>query len=327
VPLSSIGRTRTSARRPARHVCHELYEDISCKFDTRHVRDVSDKSCVGLTAISFAECDHKSSAIRLSERIVIPLLSQLIPEGIRPGAVLAVEYDAESQWIAVITTIAAKLLKAQGRVAYMVFTRRPEDLKRDLEMLGVNLSLVFKEERLVLYDWYTATLTGGRIGSAGAQASIFEQIGDGLRLRSIKAADLSVQWLKDTKYGPQPEDLAETWPPGALAVSEATSALLRFNEEKDLLEWIETRVIPIEQRAGRVALWGFVRGIHTESFYKRLESLCGGVIDLRVMERGEELKNLFRVRSLKGQPHDTRWHEIEIRFNGEAIMHTKQVHE
>ncbi|MGA2625549.1 MAG: hypothetical protein ABSF63_00620 [Candidatus Bathyarchaeia archaeon] len=64
------------------------------------------------------------------------------------------------------------------------------------------------------------------------------------------------------------------------------------------------------------------RGIHTESFYKQLEGRLDGIIDLRVMERGEEVKDLLRIRSLKGQPHDTRWHEIQIKQNGEATLVT-----
>ena len=76
------------------------------------------------------------------------------------------------------------------------------------------------------------------------------------------------------------------------------------------------------RRAKRITFEGFVRDIHSESFYKRLESDVDGVIDLRVMERDEEAKNVLRIRSLKGQPHDARWHEIEIKRNGEATLVT-----
>jgi hypothetical protein len=31
-------------------------------------------------------------------------------------------------------------------------------------------------------------------------------------------------------------------------------------------------------------------------------------------------KNLLKLRSLKGQPHDNRWHEIQVKPNGEAIL-------
>ena len=89
-----------------------------------------------------------------------------------------------------------------------------------------------------------------------------------------------------------------------------------------MLEWTISRVNPNERRAKRIFLSGVVRDVHTESFYKQLEMDYDGVIDLRVMERGEEVKNLLRVRSLKGQPHDTRWHEIQIKRNGEAALVT-----
>jgi len=70
----------------------------------------------------------------------------------------------------------------------------------------------------------------------------------------------------------------------------------------------------------RIHLEGFVRGLHSESFYKRIEAACDGVVDVRVLEQDGVLKNVLRLRTLKGQPHDTRWHEIEIKPNGEAVL-------
>ncbi len=139
---------------------------------------------------------------------------------------------------------------------------------------------------------------------------------------SLKLSDLSVQYLKDMTQGPESGDAFETWPPGALTVAGSSSQLLRFNEEKPYLEGAISRVNPNCRRAKRILLNGFVRGIHTESFYKRLESDIDGVIDVRVKERDEEAKNLLRIRSLKGQPHDARWHEIQIKQNGEATLVT-----
>jgi KaiC/GvpD/RAD55 family RecA-like ATPase len=133
-------------------------------------------------------------------------------------------------------------------------------------------------------------------------------------------ADLSVEWLKDMKEGFKPEDVSETWPPGALAVWESSSEMLRFNEEDPFLEWVISRAAPNERRAKRIHFTGIVRELHSVAFYKRLESALDAVIELRVMERGDEAKNMLRVRSLKGQPHNARWHEIEIKPNGEAML-------
>ena len=255
-----------------------------------------------------------------SERVNIPLVSELIPQGIKPNTILIVEYDPDSQWFALATTIAARFLLANGRVGYVAFTRSPDDVRRDLSSLGVDVSSVQKEGRLTVDDWYSASLTGGRLESSGGQTSFNEPIEGGMRMRSLKVADLSVQWLRDAKYGPQPFDIVETWPPGSLSVGESFSALLRFNEERELMEWTETRVIPIERKRKGVSLWGLVNGIHSEVYYKRLESALDGVIDVRVTEREGETKDLLRIRSLKGQPHDHSWHEIQIKENGEAAL-------
>lgn len=250
--------------------------------------------------------------------VSIPILTELIPDGIKPGTHFLVEFDPESQWLAIAATIKAGYLRASGRVAYAAQLRSPEAVKENLLALGVDVSAATSERRFTLDDWYSATLTGGRLGGGGSSES--EPIEGGIRILSLRAADLSVQWLKDTEQGFQPWDVAETWPPGALTVFESQSQALRFNEEKPYLEYLITRALPNERRAKRIDLAGILRGVHTESFYKQLESIVDGVIDLRIMERDEEVKNLLRVRSLKGQPHDTHWHEIQIKPNSEAVL-------
>lgn len=74
------------------------------------------------------------------------------------------------------------------------------------------------------------------------------------------------------------------------------------------------------RRDKRIEVEAFVRGLHSESFYKRVEVACDGVIDIRVLEQDEVPKNLLRLRTLKGRPHDNHWHEIEIKPNGEAVL-------
>ena len=143
-----------------------------------------------------------------------------------------------------------------------------------------------------------------------------------MRVRSLKVSDLSVEYLRDMKQGPDSGVVFQKWPPGALSVVESMSPMLRFNEEKPWLEYTISRLNPNVRRAKRVYLMGLVRDIHTESFYKRLESDADGVIDLQVTERDGEAKNLLRIRSLKGQPHDARWHEVQIKRNGEATLPT-----
>ena len=256
-----------------------------------------------------------------SENLVsIPLLAGLIPDGVKPGTLFLVEFDPDSQWLAVAATIAAGYLRAGGRVSYVALLRPPETVRENLVALGVDISAAAEEGRFVVDDYYSATLTGGRLDGGGS--SLFERIEGGMRARSLKVADLSVEYLKDTKRGFEASDVFESWPPGALTIAESQSQVLRFNEEKPYLEWTISRMHPNLRRVKRVFFNGVVRDIHTESLYKRLESDFDGVIELRVMERDQEWKNLFCIRSLKGQPHDARWHEIQIKQNGEATLVT-----
>lgn len=255
------------------------------------------------------------------ERFSIPLLVDLVPGGIKAGTIFEVEYDPSSQWFSVATTIAARYLQAGGRVGYAA-SRRPEDVKHDLASLGVDVPATQKDGRLLVDDWYSATLTGGRLESASAQTGIFEPIEGGIRVRSLKVADLSVEWLKWSKHGFEAYDVAETWPPGALAIGESVSEMLRFNEENAFAEWVLSRTNPNDRRAKRIGLYGLIRGIHSESFYRRMENAADGVIELRVMERGEKIMSFLRITSLKGQPHNSSWHQIEIKPNGEAILAT-----
>jgi KaiC/GvpD/RAD55 family RecA-like ATPase len=257
-----------------------------------------------------------------SKGVNIALLSQSIPGGILPGTMLLVEFDPESQWFSVAVTIAARFCRPDQRVCYLAMERSLEDVKDTFAALGVDVTTAIKNGYLVVEDWYSATLTGGRTSEpAGAQASIFEPIEGGLRVRSLKIADLSLEWLRTSKSGARaPYDIVEFWPEGSLIVAESFSGILRFNEEKAFVEWMESRVNPEERKRRSITIQGLVRGIHSDWLYKRMESASDGIIDLRVMEREEETKNLIRVRSLKGQPHDSRWHEIEIKSNGEAIL-------
>jgi KaiC/GvpD/RAD55 family RecA-like ATPase len=184
--------------------------------------------------------------------------------------------------------------------------------------LGLDLLRAIDERRFLLYDWYSPTLTAGRIEDGGS--AFFEKVGEVSRVRSLKVADLSVEWIRDGKEGLEPGDVIETWPPGSLYVWESLSEFLRFNEEGPFLECMVSRVIPNERRAKRIDLNGIVRDVHTVALYKRLESVHDGVIELRVREVSEEAKSFLRIRSLKGQPHDARWHEIQIKPKGEAVL-------
>ncbi len=233
-----------------------------------------------------------------------------------------VEFDPDSQWLSIASTIASRFLQEKRQVAYFAMARAPIDVEHSLIAQGIDVPEAKNAGRLAIEDWYSASLTGGRLEVTGSQGALFERIDGSLRIRSLKVADLSVEWLKTSKSGPQPAtDIVEFWPPGSLVVTESCSVILRFNEEKPFVEFFESRIIPEERkRRNLVSFQGLTRGLHSDWLYKRMEGASDGVIDLRLIERGDDIKNFIRIRTLRGQPHDSRWHQIQIKSNGEAVL-------
>ncbi len=202
-------------------------------------------------------------------------------------------------------------MQSGSHAAYVAITRPPEDVERELTNLGLDVSKLEESDLLEVEDWYSATLG---LESPGKGETIEQVEGrTAARVRSLKVADLSVSFLKELKRG------SADWPTGSLVVHESQSAILRFNEEKPFLEFFESRAIPHQRKMRRVLLSGVIRGIHSESFYKRMESMSDGIIDVRVMEHEGETKNFLRIRAIRGQSHDAQWHQVRIE-NGEAIL-------
>jgi hypothetical protein len=131
---------------------------------------------VSLTASSFR------TTLPSDNTVSIPILTQLVPDGIKPGTQFVVEYDPESQWLAVAATITAGYLRAGGRVTYNAELRPPESVKENLRALGVDVSAATSERRFHLNGWYSATLTGGRLE------------GGPLRIRSLKGQPHDARW-------------------------------------------------------------------------------------------------------------------------------------
>jgi KaiC/GvpD/RAD55 family RecA-like ATPase len=195
--------------------------------------------------------------------------------------------------------------------------RPREEVRNDMLQIGLDVSVNERIGKLVVNDWYSATLGLEKAGSPKETVETVQtESGSYTLVHSLRISDLSVQWLKDMKESiSQPQ-------PGALIIVESISPVMRFNEEKPYLEWHETRVNPNERRAQRIVLRGLARGTHSELFYRRMEGAADGVIELRVMEREEKIKNMIRARGFRREPHDTGWHEIEIKPNGEVIVTT-----
>lgn len=229
-----------------------------------------------------------------------------------------VEFDPASQWFAVATTIAAKMILGNLHVGYGDFGRPVDDVKRDLSALGIDVPQALRNGTLLVDDAFSVTLFGGR-----REGEIFEPMEGGVRFNSLRATDISGEWAKWVTRGmqqPHAWQILSTWPPGSMYIADSLSVLLRYNDERIFAEFAESRLFAEGRTSKRIDLSGIVRGIHSQQLYGRLEAACEGVIDIQAKELEGQVKNFMRIRNLRGQQHDSSWHEIEIKPNGEAVI-------
>jgi KaiC/GvpD/RAD55 family RecA-like ATPase len=232
---------------------------------------------------------------------------------------ILVEFEPEGQWLAVSRTLTALVLAKGLRVLYGTAAQPRDEVLNSLMNLGVEVELNEKAGRLRIDDYHNSTLSLDRDNPG------FVAVEDRyLRVGSAKIADWSIDQLRGlrnldggihlSKWGPEQQDV--------LSIVDSFSPLLRFNDERTFLEWIETRELPLNRKLGRINFIGISQRIHSEPFYARLEGAVDGLIEVQARELNGEVKNMLRIRNLKGQPHDSRWHEIKVGSSGETSLVT-----
>jgi len=233
----------------------------------------------------------------------LALIEDLLTEPLPAGSNLLVVYDATSQWYRVSLNIAREWLRAGGDVGYNVAAQRPDNIRSQLEKLGLNVKELEAGGKLEIWDWYSATL-GQKPKDALVGAS------------SLKAADLSISIAQDEL---KPAMAGEAYPE-YLRIWDNSSVLARFNEDKAWVEFLLTRVFPSGSYTKSTLLVGLIRGVHTEWVYGQLEDAADGVIDCKLEEIDEETSDVLRIRSMRNVGYDRKWHRVNIGENLEVTI-------
>jgi len=103
-----------------------------------------------------------------------------------------------------------------------------------------------------------------------------------------------------------------------LHMDDNVSALGSYNDEKTILNYWRTRIIPAARRLETAFVNALLVKVHSDAFYSQFESLCDGIFDFRSREDGTRLLQEARVRVIRGKPCDTRWRQLELKDNGEV---------
>ena len=210
---------------------------------------------------------------------------------------LLVVFDPSSQWYNATITIAAGWLKQGGGVDYSAYTEPPEAVRIKLSRL-VNAAQLEMEKKLGITDWYTTTLG--------------EKSKEKYSVPSLKVSDLSLIFSQ-IQFRRPPE-------PGTLNISDNTSTVARFNDEKSWVEYVLTRPIRMGRIRGHTMIRGVMEGVHSGWVYKQLESAHDGIIDFKFDETRDPPRNKMRIRTMRNVTFDGSWHELKIGENFEVTL-------
>lgn len=228
----------------------------------------------------------------------IPLIEDLATQPIPAGSVLLVVFDPFSQWYNAIITITAGWLKQGGKVDYSAYTEPPEAVRFKLSRLGVNVEQLEMEEKLQINDWYTATL-----GEKSKEKHSFP---------SLKVSDLSL-FFSQLKIQSQPDQ-------GWLNISDNTSTVAKFNDEKSWVEYVLSFPIRMGRIRGHTMVRGLMDGVHSAWAYKQLESAHDGIIDFKADKTTDPPRSQMRIRTMRNIPSDGSWHQLRISDNLEVKL-------
>ncbi len=229
----------------------------------------------------------------------IPGFETLIPSGVLWGTMVLVEFEPDSLWYPLASTIVSSSLKRGYLVDYHTLTREPDELRDELQRMGVEVSKCEQSGALEFIDYYAPS-----IGRASKEKRT---------ISSLKLSELSLDLSRDLKN-------MTRFRHKVLHLDDNYSVVLQFNEERIFVQYIRDRDLLWKKNVQAVNLFGLTRGVHSEYLYHSLEDLAKGIIDIKTEEKAGVLKNLLRVRTMKGIQHDSSWHELLLERNGQVAI-------
>ncbi len=225
----------------------------------------------------------------------IPLIEDLTRGPVPPASNILVEFEAESQWYNASLTMAIGWLKQGGTMLYHTYSQPPDNIRLKLKRMGLDAEDLEKNEKLQICDWYTCQL--------GQKSK------EKIAVESLKTADLRILFSRTLHpYMRLPRA-------GVLQISDNTSAVARFNDEKAWVEYVLTRVVPFATLNRSISIRGLMKGVHSDWGYKQLEGAHDGIVDFTVEEVGGEWRNLMAIRNMRDVGYDSRSHPLKMDDN------------
>ena len=242
----------------------------------------------------------------MPDKVVVPLLEEILPAGFRLGGNYLVEFEPSSPWYEASVTIAARSVQMGLKTEYHSFHRSIDDVREALENLGLSVDRETKNGMLRLIDSYSALTGPGTRPKLGRPDFLANRIPDigrwGKEIKKQIAAGI--------------EERDRNW----LHIDDNTSLLLQFTDEESMLNGWRTVFIPWGRARGLITINGFVKGVASEAFYRKNEALYDGVFDMVTNEKNGRLEHFIRARRVPGESIDTSWKQLRLRPRGEVVI-------
>ncbi len=250
---------------------------------------------------------------RLANSVIIPMLKELIPDGVEYGTMLLVEFEPDSIWYDVSLTMAVQALRNGIKTDYHTFQRDPSDVGRAVARFGLDVQKLQEDGIFRIIDSYTVQTKLGEPERPSKGELLFQT-------QSVSLSDWSIATAQTIKTGGLHLGLEPELEKRRFHIDDDTSVLLQYNTEKVLIDYWRTRTLPGARALDLVFMNSAVLGVHSEAFYKQLESLCDGIIEFKREETGGTRNHLVRMKAMRGRKYDAQWHRLIVGDNLELTL-------
>ena len=244
----------------------------------------------------------------LTDTLAVPILRELIPDGVDYGADLIVEFEPDSIWYETSLTIAAQAMREGVKTAYHTLRHAPRDVERAFARFGLDGKKLKNDGLFELIDSYSV-----QIGLAEPE-KLQNVSTDYALIESLKLSDWSISYSQAIKAGIPEAD--KRW----LHIDDDSTVGTKYNSENAIIEFVRTRGLPINRTTETIALQALLKGVASDAFYRQREALSNGIIELKTEETERGIEQKLRVRAMHGKRFDSRWHTLKLLDNGEVTL-------
>lgn len=246
-------------------------------------------------------CLELMRVVGVAGNLRVPILDALVPSGLSYGTTYLVEFEPQSFWYDASLTICAQALRQGAKTEYHTLMHLPGDIRRRVADQGVDIERAEDDGLFRINDAYTP--------STGLD------IPEGQRKSHQGNLNIATWSMSEKQLIEKPPETEKRW----VHIDDDLSVMLQYNDENEFHKSMRDTNIPWARALDLIVFQPVATGLHQESFYKRMESVCDGIIEFRALEESGKVENYARVRLIHGKALDSSWRLLKIRDNGEVV--------